>query len=575
LAAAPNAAASGTINIIGTEYSVDTISHVKIGPGTTTTHLELINAAGSKLQVFYHTVDRKAAPVKMRVVCAKDMVAGRERPSAMAARKSVDGTLYFAGTNGDFYSTSGTATNNTSTVGTPTTSCTVEGEVYKTSNSQQQFIVTTDDKFIINRINYYTGTATIGSKYTLFKGVNVSSPNNGVTLYTPKYWGSTNQTSYTDNCAEVTAKLADGETFEAGKKFKIVITSEPNSTGDTTIPSDGFVLFGRSTATSGNTAAKDFVNSLHVGDVVTMDHTCLVNGMKVVPQNIVSGNPKIAGGGLTLDTEGDRTDAKDLHPRTALGFSLTGDSVIMMVVDGRSSISAGVRTSALADIMRYAKAWEAVNLDGGGSSTLYTSALGVLNACSDGSERSVGNGIFATIDGDVSSDRSIGEISFKDWKITLKPGETYTPVFYGYNQAGVMISKALTGVQLSCSADLGSISSDGKTLTANLPGTYVLNAKYGTRYTASIIAQVEGESGIPTVAGNNTNAKVSVANGIITVSGLDNAHSWAVYNTTGGLIASGQAYDTPVAIDASDMASGIYIVTIDTADGRFSSKVIL
>jgi hypothetical protein len=473
--------AQNSINLRGTTYSVDTLYHAKVGPGTTQTHLELMNSYGTTLQVFYLTVDKTTPGVSMRAVCATDKVAGNERPSTMAKRKSGNGVLYFAGTNGDFYSTSGTATNGSSKVGSPTTGCTVDRETYKTSNGNYQFSVDTAGVARVSRLYYYTGTAKLGDKSTLFKGINVASPNNGITIYTPKYWGSTNQTDKAGNCAEVTAKLVEGDKMYAGCKFRLEVTSTSNDTGDTTIPSDGYVIHGRGTSTSGdvNTGSLAFVQSLQVGDIIEFENIVLLqqgSTERIVPAQIVSGNPKNVGGGETLDTESERGDASDLHPRTGIGVSQSGDSIIMMVVDGRSTISAGVRTSQLADIMRYAGAYEAVNLDGGGSSCLYTSALGVRNNGSDGSERAVGNGIFATIT--APEDNEITEIQFVDWVKELPQYGYYTPKFYGYNKYGVMVDSNLKGVTLSCGENLGVIVNDGTTLYANGGGCHTLEATY-------------------------------------------------------------------------------------------------
>ncbi len=473
--------AKGSIYVKGVKYSLDTIYHAKIGPGTTQTHLELVSPSNSKLQVYYLTVDKTTPGVSMRAVCATDKVAGQERPSAMAKRKSGNGVLYFAGTNGDFYTTTGNATNGSSKVGSPTTGCTVDRETYKTSNGNYQFSVDTAGVARVSRLYYYTGTATIGDKTTLFKGINVASPNNGITIYTPKYWGSTNQNDKKGSCAEVTAKLVEGDKMYAGCKFRLEVTSTANSDGDTKIPTDGYVIHGRGTSTSGGvtTGSLNFVNSLKVGDIVEFENIVLLkegSSERIVPAQIVSGNPKNVGGGETLDSESERNDAVELHPRTGIGVSQSGDSIIMMVVDGRSKISAGVRTSQLADIMRYAGAWEAVNLDGGGSSCLYTSALGVRNNGSDGSERAVGNGIFATIS--APEDKEIAEIRFVDWTKELPKYGYYTPKFYGYNKYGVLVNTDLKGVVLSCNENLGEIQNEGATLYANGGGCQVLEATY-------------------------------------------------------------------------------------------------
>ena len=464
-----------TIDIRGVEYKLDTVFHAKVGPGTTQTQLQLTGPT-SNLQVFYLTVDKTTPGVSMRAVCATDKVGGTATPSSMAKSKTVDGLTYFAGTNGDFYSTSGNATNGSSFVGRPTTSCTVDREVYKTSNSNYQFTIDTEGKAYVGRLNYYTGTATIGDKVTLYKGVNVMSPSNGITIYTPRYFGTTNNTEEAGACAEVTAKLVEGDNFYAGGKYRMEITSTATSDGDRAIPSDGFVIHGRGTSTSGcNTGALDFVNSLQVGDIVEFDQIILLGDQRIYPAQIVSGNPKNVGGGETLDTESERGDASALHPRTSLGVSQTGDSIIMMVIDGRSAQSAGVRTSMLADVMRYAGAYEALNVDGGGSSTLYTQGLGVRNNCSDGKERAVGNAIFAVLE--APEDDVVAEIQFKDWVMEAPKYGAYTPTIYAYNKYGKMINNDLKGFTLSCPEGLGEILNDS-TLFAIGEGTHALTATY-------------------------------------------------------------------------------------------------
>ena len=60
-----------------------------------------------------------------------------------------------------------------------------------------------------------------------------------------------------------------------------------------------------------------------------------------------------------------------LHPRTAVALDGTGTRLWLIVVDGRQrNYSEGVTLAELARIARNAGAHEALNLDGGGSSTL-------------------------------------------------------------------------------------------------------------------------------------------------------------------------------------------------------------
>lgn len=70
------------------------------------------------------------------------------------------------------------------------------------------------------------------------------------------------------------------------------------------------------------------------------------------------------------------------HPRTALG--ITADKkMIVVVVDGRSSQSQGLTIPQLSQLMTALGCTQAINLDGGGSSTAWVKGEGVVNFPSD------------------------------------------------------------------------------------------------------------------------------------------------------------------------------------------------
>ncbi len=76
-------------------------------------------------------------------------------------------------------------------------------------------------------------------------------------------------------------------------------------------------------------------------------------------------------------------------PRTVIGLSRDRTQLIMAVSDGRGSWS-GRSCAELAALLIELGAWNGFNLDGGGSSTMWSAASGVLNHPSDGGERVVG-----------------------------------------------------------------------------------------------------------------------------------------------------------------------------------------
>ena len=86
-----------------------------------------------------------------------------------------------------------------------------------------------------------------------------------------------------------------------------------------------------------------------------------------------------------------------LQPRTAVGVT-ANNQLIIFVIDGRQTgYSEGLTLIELANFMLTCGAESAINLDGGGSTTLVTENEGVLNQPSDNQERVVANhlGIYA------------------------------------------------------------------------------------------------------------------------------------------------------------------------------------
>ncbi len=452
-----SAVASDTWSLQGTTFTVDTLFHNQVGPGTTSTSLWFRNPAnGDALRVFYATMDLTNPYLSLRGVCATDKLAGNETISGMAKRKSKAGERYFVGINADFFTTSGQTNRGVSKVGAPVGSTVVDGVIYRARNNAtlyKNFVVDTKGAVYVNPF-FFGGTVTApdGTKATL-GGINVSanekaaSNQNKVTIYNDLYYGATAETS---GC-EIAAVLVDGEKFETGKPFKMKLVSAPSTACDMDIAKGGYVLHGHGTAAT-------FISTLHEGDTVAISPSWTFNGQTVEPYQVISGNPKILENGATLQSEGDRGDASARHPRSAVGYSDGGKKVYFLVVDGRSPISSGVRTTWLADIMRYAGATDGMNVDGGGSSVLYTSTLGIRNKPSDGSERADGNAFYGV--SSAPDDDAIASIRFVDFALRAPKYGVYTPKFYGYNQYGMLVSQDVKGVKITCDDAIGHVLAD-------------------------------------------------------------------------------------------------------------------
>lgn len=179
--------------------------------------------------------------------------------------------------------------------------------------------------------------------YNAYKGSSVSVPSDGcAAVYAPRKAGATTPRAFA--CGARNVRLALGE----------------------------FVLLGRGTAA-------DWLLSYSAEPLAIESSFSLPDVQFAV------------GGSHVLISEGEATDASGLagaaHPRTAIGVD--GDGYLYLtVVDGRSGESAGMTLVELQSYLSRFDLVSAINLDGGGSSTLVLKGA-VMNTPSDGNERAV------------------------------------------------------------------------------------------------------------------------------------------------------------------------------------------
>ncbi len=129
----------------------------------------------------------------------------------------------------------------------------------------------------------------------------------------------------------------------------------------------------------------------------------LAVGSRVTVRRSVEGNPQMAiTGDRFLVEEGviKVVDDRVLHPRTAVGIDDETGQVLMLVIDGRTKSSRGYTMVELANLMVDLGADAALNLDGGGSSTMVARrpqrGTKVVNRTPGGDLRKVSNALQVT-----------------------------------------------------------------------------------------------------------------------------------------------------------------------------------
>lgn len=110
----------------------------------------------------------------------------------------------------------------------------------------------------------------------------------------------------------------------------------------------------------------------------------------------------LVGGGSQILKNGQPTashvNIKGNHPRTGIGVSKDGKELILATIDGRHSKYKGVSQENFGAILKSLGMYDAVNLDGGGSTTMAVKKPGdqkakLVNNPSDGGQRKVTDGV--------------------------------------------------------------------------------------------------------------------------------------------------------------------------------------
>ncbi|WP_432091639.1 phosphodiester glycosidase family protein [Streptomyces sp. NRRL F-5630] len=229
---------------------------------------------------------------------------------------------------------------------------------------------------------YFDGTLTLPSGDRPLAALNAADvPGDGIGAYTAA-WGEADR-ALTVNSAADSAEV----TVVKGRT-----TDTAHRPGKGRLPAGATVLVG-----AGKGA--EALRALPEGAPVSWSYHPRTGDGSAPPREAIGANEYLVTDGRPVDHTGEGNDTA--APRTAVGFSRDGRRLHVVTVDGRQADSGGVTLTELGLMLKKAGAYNAVNLDGGGSSTLLTRTPGtdtlhVGNQPSDGAERPVPNGLVLT-----------------------------------------------------------------------------------------------------------------------------------------------------------------------------------
>ncbi|MGN7479368.1 S-layer homology domain-containing protein [Solibacillus silvestris] len=239
-------------------------------------------------------------------------------------------------------------------------------------------------------IAYYNSkiNVTYNGETNEVNGLNVKRADNEAVIYTPQ-----NHSSMTPNGGKGMEFIVETGNTVGSTKFGQTLTGKVTAIrgyDDETkakIPRNGFVL-----SFNGSTWG-DKYRGIKIGDEISVNFS--IDNRWMDAQFMMASGPLLVMDGkknVTMNESSSR--ARETAPRTAIAISKDKKKVHLITVDGRVSSSAGMTLTQFADYLVSLGVDRAINLDGGGSTTMgirkYGSNTVVLaNTPSGGSQRRV------------------------------------------------------------------------------------------------------------------------------------------------------------------------------------------
>lgn len=332
----------------------------------------------SGLSVKMNLVRLDLSKVRIDVVHANDKAIGTEATSSIAARHHA-----IAAINAGFFRLDKSAF-----LGDPEGILQIDGKLLSEPRGERIQLMIDNGRpgtdVFIGRLSLQESIK-LGKDTLEITGVNRERKADDLVMYTPEF-GPTTLTN-SDGVEVVVSRLK--------------VASVSKGLGNTVIPADGFVLSASGkysdlliAAAAKNERATYIRHASNVPDGVRSDPMSYPSNW-----DIVAGVPQlIKNGRIEITWEQEKTSktfVETRHPRTAVA-KLKDGKFLMITVDGRTESSGGIGLQDLAEYLLSLGATDAMNLDGGGSTTMYLNGKIVNHPSDKEGERKVSDALIVT-----------------------------------------------------------------------------------------------------------------------------------------------------------------------------------
>lgn len=386
----------------------DSASARELAPGVT--YRRLVRPDGPWI-VNVVTFDLHRGDLTLRLVRAHDQLRTRERPSDMVKRREAAGDRVLAAVNADFFDLrTGENENNQVIAGEWWKGVKVTESPFDTfDNAHAQFGLDSANHPLLDRFLFEGEARTAKAAFPLITLNAVPTGPEGAALYTSRFGAKVVREvarpvqeagQDPDNASGAVPlppvrKVAEAPLVQIGWRagdLLFVRRGAVHTTSGGDIARDGAVLVGY-----GRTARD--VAGVGEGETLAVSLWANPRPPRAPLALLVGGWPRILRDGRNIAAnsaleEGTiASNAMGRHPRTAVGFSRDSATLFLVTVDGRSQKSVGMTTVELGDLLLDLGAWQALNFDGGGSTTMVVQDSVVNSPTDPTGERAVGNAL--------------------------------------------------------------------------------------------------------------------------------------------------------------------------------------
>ncbi len=456
------------VSTINSQVRFDTLTTKNVGVGIIYTE---IHEATNPWTIDVLEIDLSNEYNKIESVKSQNKLLGYQTVSQMATQKDSEGHTVVGAINGDFYASGGI----------PIGKQIVNGQILKQNSFYSSFGISTNNKPSLG-MSEFDGLLITNNSSIGINDVNNTRFENNLTLYNSFYGNGTetNQFGTEVSINPITEWIVNDTVVCIVEAVKV-------NSGNMNLIENKAVL-------SGHGSAAQFLNdNISIGDTVKL----LLEFTSMLPKinQLIGGYPKIINNGSNYvvqgyNEEGGPPHTFERHPRTAIGFSQDSTKLYFVTVDGRG-YSIGMTLNELADFMIGIGIYQGINLDGGGSTTMWVRNK-IVNVPSDGTERAVGNGILVYSTAPKIDTVAYGSIS--PGNLRIFKGEQIRISFEATDKYFNPIDIEINDIVYQTSEGIGSIDSSGLfTASENSSKGFITASYNGISDTCNVYIKTIGE----------------------------------------------------------------------------------